>query len=417
MTALPWNAEAEAALIQRLLIEPAQVPTLLDTLRVEDFHDRDARDAWRAMVKLSSERKPVDIVSISAEVGRKIDIDVFDLSAAHKAPIDTYAEIIKRDAWRRRYIGILDAAQRRAYEEDDPQKLLADLQDGLTEIVKGVDSGHLISPNQGVDLYERTLMHRLEGTDRGLSWGIPSLDAVLRPAMPGDFIVIGARPSVGKTVLVQQLAVHWAAAAEYPVLFVSLEMSMTQLLDRLVGGDTGIDPVMGLLNSPDKLALARESAQRLRSVQCWILDNPSATTASIRAAAAKVKMLVGGISGIVVDYLQLVSDPHEHEVTRVTRVSRALKAIAREFDVPLLAPSQLSRQADGREPRLADLRESGAIEQDADTVLGLYRADLDDPNALLEVLKDRQGGKAGRRFSLYLNSNTVRFEEPTKVAA
>jgi replicative DNA helicase len=158
-------------------------------------------------------------------------------------------------------------------------------------------------------------------------------------------------------------------------------------------GLPGQDVIRGILTrtQSDKVV---ESLQRRRGVGLWYLDDSYATTAAVRAAAARIRLLAGGLQGIVIDYLQLLTDRHDSEVTRVTRISRSIKAIAREFNVPVLALSQLNRASTAREdshPRLQDLRESGALEQDADRVLGLWRPDLQASIADLDILKARQG--------------------------
>lgn len=413
MTTLPFATEAEGALIARLLIDPKQIPLLADRLAPEDFGDADARAAYSAMKRLAETHTPIDISTINNEAGRTLDIDVRAVTMGHTAPVEEYANLVANAAWRRRFISTLENSAARAYIEDDPQVLLADLQDGVTEIVRGVESGNLISPDQAVAVYERTLEKRATGRGGGLPYGIGPLDHIIQPAQGGNMIVLAARPSIGKTAMAQQIADSWAAAAPHPILFVSLEMGLDELLDRWVSRTANVDPVRGLLNSPDALALAKESAERRRAVRTWFLDDPRATTPGIRAAAAKVKMIADGLSGIVVDYLQLVADQNggDNEVVRVTRISRGLKAIAREFDVPLLALSQLSRAAEGQPPRLAHLRESGAIEQDADVVLGLYRESLESPETALTILKNRSGSGAGRTVSLWFEAERIQFVE------
>ena len=170
----------------------------------------------------------------------------------------------------------------------------------------------------------------------------------------------------------------------------------------------------------DEEVLARETVEARRSVNIWYVDNPYATTEAVRAAAARVALERGGIRAIIIDYLQLLKDPGEQEVQRITRVSRNVKALGREFDCPVLVLSQLNRNAEYRQdrggdphPRLADIRESGAVEQDADVVLGLYRdraleSEFDNSPMDIDILKNRQG-PSGVRVTIPFNGNTVSF--------
>jgi replicative DNA helicase len=266
-----------------------------------------------------------------------------------------------------------------------------------------------------VDNYLQVMDERSRGERLGLGWGMEELDQILLPARGGELILIAARPSIGKTVLGEQIASHWAALGPHPVIFASLEMPVDSLLDRTISRISkigGRDVVRGILTDAQNLKVLGVLEDR-RQVGLWYLDDSYATTSSIRAAAARVRMLAGGVSAIVVDYLGLLKDHHESEVTRVTRISRQLKAIAREFNVPLLALSQLNRASTAREdthPRLQDLRDSGALEQDADRVLGLWRPDLGSAVAHLDVLKARQGTTG--RIHLGFDGDHFQFVSP-----
>jgi len=207
----------------------------------------------------------------------------------------------------------------------------------------------------------------------GLPYGLPALDAVLQPAQPGNVYVIAARPSIGKTALALTIAEAWSFDSVHPVLFVSLEMSAQQLLKRF---------------------LRHHDRSDLSAYNLSIYDEARATTALLRSQAARLKLKHGAIHAIVVDYMQLLKDPGEPENIRVSRISAEMKAIAREFDCPTLVLSQLSRQSEYRKdgkPKLSDLRDSGAIEQDADGVLGLWREARSSPYLDVAILKNRHG--------------------------
>jgi replicative DNA helicase len=411
---LPHSEEVEAALVARLLVDPDQLPVLAGKLHPEDFYVTQWRQAYEAMQRLSGAGRAIDITTLqdalqdrSGELGQRIA----EVGSSFRAPVDEYAGLIRRDAFRRRLIGALDHVIQRAYEVGDREVLLAEVHDAVVQVSQGVEDGRLISPDQAADAYLDLTERRAVGLVGGLNYGFSALDRVLNPARGGEMIVLAARPSVGKTAMAEMVADTWSRQSADPVLFVSLEMSLTMLLDRSISRDTGLpayDIIRGHLDETG-IQQAKDAATLRRGRRVWYLDDPFATTNSVRAMAAKLRILAGGLSGIVVDYLQLLKDAGDQEVQRVTKISRQIKAIAREFEVPLLVLSQLSRAPEMREdphPRLSDLRESGAIEQDADAVIGLYRP-LESTVIDVEVLKQRQGMLG--RTQLYFDNDHVRF--------
>ena len=406
----PYSEEVELALVARLLVDPTQIPLVAADLHPEDLYVGVYRKAYQAMLVASQAGKTVD----KATLGDVADaVDIRSLNGGFHAPLTEYVAIVRRDAMRRRVIDQLDRVVAVAYETEDIQGILADLQDAVAQITKGAEQGNLITPQQVADLYAEVMKKRAAGQATGLPYGIKPLDDLLHPAQGGEMVVVAARPSVGKTALAEHVAYTWATHGVWPVLFCSLEMSLTQLMDRAVARRAHIPThnVVRARMTADQLILATETVNEQRSVNIWYLDDPMATTASIRTAAAKVRLVSGGIEAIIVDYLQLVKDAGDTEVGRVTRMSRNIKAIAREFDVPLLCLSQLNRGVMAREdqhPQLHDLRESGAIEQDADVVIGLYRP-LDSRDMDVEVLKARQG-RIGR-VGIYFDPEYVGFSE------
>jgi replicative DNA helicase len=416
--ALPHSEPLEAALVARLLVDPAQLPVIAGKLGAEDFYVASWRKAYLAMQKLSAARKTIDIEGLRAAVGDDADElgrRLGELTAAHRAPLTEYADMVRSFAFRRRFIGMLSRVTSMAQSESSPETLLSNLNDAIQRISEGMEDGALLTPNQAVDLYKRTMTERASGERQGMTWGVDRLDDLLLPARGGEFILVAARPSIGKTVLAEQIADHWARLGPHPVIFASLEMPTDSLLDRTVSrlsGIPGMDVIRGLLSQTDT-DKALSTLEGRRSVGLWYLDDSYATTSSLRAAAARVRLLAGGVSAIVVDYLQLLKDQHESEVTRVTRISRQLKALAREFNVPVLVLSQLNRAPEMREdshPRLSDLRDSGALEQDADRVLGLWRPTRSSTLAHLDVLKARQGVTG--RISLAYDGEHFQFRQP-----
>lgn len=414
---LPHDERLEAALVARLLVDPAQAPVIGGSLAAEDFYVPVWRRAYAGIQKLSREQRVVDVVALQAEIGDEADElgrNIGEITSAWRAPLDQYADLIRTFAFRRRLIGALESLSTKAMIVGDREQLLSDLHDAVVRVSSGYEDGSLLSPLKAADKYRASLESRAKGERRGLSWPLKSLEDLLLPAAGGEMILIAARPSIGKTALAEQVADHWAHQAPYPILFASLEMSIEQLVDRTMSRETEIyasDVVRGLLNAKEQ-ALLDAALEGRKTVGLWYLDDPRATTASLRAAAAKVRVIAGGLSGVVIDYIQLLTDSGDQEVQRVTKISRQIKALAREFDVPVLALSQLNRSVTAREdqrPRLHDLRESGALEQDADRVIALSR-EIGKPLTNIEVLKARQGPVG--LGELWFDRDHISFRDP-----
>ena len=297
-----------------------------------------------------------------------------------------YATIIRLDAQKRRTILALDRAKRMARDSKDEAGVMTAVQEAVTAVLSSHRGGGLYSLHDLVDTY-------VPGTG-GIAWGLSALDRTIQPARGSDLIIVAARPNVGKSAVSMQMALSMAQGSDLPVMFTTIEMSRDQLLGRLAHRVGGV--------------------QQFRDGYNLVIhDEPRATTASVRASLSRLKVQHGGIKAAFVDYLQILTDPGEPEHIRVARMSRELKSIAREFDIPLVAMSQLNRQSESREdrrPKLSDLRDSGAIEQDADIVLGLYRAKLNSMDLQLGVLKNRHG-RAGDWMNLMFDLESVSVEE------
>lgn len=406
----PANPEAEATLLGRLVLDQHLLPTITHIVAEDDFSVPLNRQAFAGMKKLHSEGKQFDAVTLSPYTGG-VEVDFTErMGAGTRASVDEYAHLIHDTAEKRRVIiGLEQVAKRVVYE--DQAKIVSALRELTANMSRGTDGSRLLSPGKAVDLYERETERRNQSGRIGLGWGFPHIDSWFQPAQGGEMIVIAARPGIGKTALAEWLSDQWARDSTLPVLFVSLEMSVPQLLDRAVARYGGIPAsaiVRGKLSDSEK-ERAHQIAQERRDARVWYLDDPRATTESVRFAAATLQMMLGGMCAIVIDYLQLLKDPGDSEVQRVTRISRDVKALAREFDVPVLTLSQLNRSVesrDDRHPKLHDLRESGAIEQDADRVIGLYRKE-GTPDLDFEALKNRQGPV--KRVPLYFEPEAMSF--------
>jgi replicative DNA helicase len=391
---LPNNPEAEGVLVARILLDPYLLGEVANKVAPEDFYVEDYRDVYRAQIELADKGRSIDVMSIAASAGRRIHIPVELVTPGHLGDVVEYASSIRQAAFYRRIISFGQKIQSLGVSQDE--QVLAKIQDDLSGLARGFEEGTLISPNAAADAYFETLNARSLGLIPGLRYGISPLDTLIQPAAPGDMIIVAARPSIGKTALAENIADNWSKESQYPILFVSREMTKEQLFDRAASRDTGIAATTIIRNqmNDEQLLRVKNAIDKRRKGNLWYLANSFVSSMDIRSATAKVKAIAGGVSGVVVDYLQLLTDSGDQEVQRVTKISRNLKGIGMEFGVPIMVLSQLNRQVEFRanpHPRLYDLRESGSIEQDADLVLGLYRVSKESPEMDIEVLKNRQG--------------------------
>lgn len=402
----------EQAIIAALLVDPSQIPVVSSKLEAEDF-GQTYRPVYRRMVELSHAGQRVDVVTLRAD-GVDVPVDVLNILGHGRADdLGAYIEAVQEGGFRRRVSDFGSRIQTISRTARDRAEILGELQAFNTALAQDAKDQRLLAGDSVSDVYLSELTKRRKG-GAGIPYGIGPLDRLIQPATGGDLIVVAARPSVGKTVFAEIVADNWAFEADKPVLFVSVEMRLSALIDRAVSRWSGI-PTQRLLRghlSDNEEALARETLERRRDVKIWYADDPMATSTAVRAHAARASLQSDGLQGIIVDYLQLLKDPGDNDNQRVGSISRNLKGIAREFDVPMIALSQLSRAPELRggrhnRPRLSDLRDSGAIEQDADLVFGLYR---DGSDLEVHILKNRQG-PAGISVDLYFDNDTVSFRE------
>jgi replicative DNA helicase len=376
--------DVEEALIGRLLVDPSVIPTLSGKLSADDFTEKHYGRAWAAMERLSAANRPIDLVTLRSE-GVSLDDPTRHLTSLHTAPVDEYVAIIRREAFKGTVLGELAQLTNRVRSHDDPADIVNDVQKAVSGILADTgDAGELVALSSVVDEEARS----------GLSYGIPALDALAQGAGPGDTIVVAARPNIGKTLFAQNVAESWAFESPTPVMFVSLEMPARKLVSR---------------------ALKHHDRSDLVNYHMFIYDEPRATTALVRAQAARLRLKYGGLRGIVIDYIQLLKDPGDPENIRVARISGECKAVAREFECPMMMLSQLSRNSEYRKdtrPRLSDLRDSGAIEQDADLVIGLWRPDKQSQEMEAIGLKNRDGVAGWTAYlDLDLEAQSVRGGE------
>ena len=386
-------SQAERAIVGHLLVDPSRIPEVSRALEPEHFGVKKHRLAYEGMLRLLREGRRVDAINL-ADIG----VDAGDMALTDGTAIEDYIHIVREDHFRRMVGSGLEDVLTMVEDGESKPDIMSELARVMTDISSEARDEKTYTSEMAVAKYGEIREER-KTKGSGLPYGIPALDAHLQPAHGGDMIIVAARPSMGKTIVAEHIVDRWAFGSELPVLFMSIEMSLGQLFDRAVSrwGDVPFSNIVrGELTAEDEDQINMVLEAR-KEVNIWYVDNPYATTDTVRAAAAEVSMQAGGLRGIVVDYLQLLKDKGDNDNQRVSKISRYLKALAREYDCPILVLSQLSRKSEYREdqhPILSDLRDSGAIEQDADVVLGLFR-DRDneesDPFMDIDILKNRQG--------------------------
>ena len=390
----PQAVELEEAVLGALMLENESITTVQEYLVEASFYTEEHRLIYRAIDELSQARKPVDVYTVTERLKSKRELTKvggvrylagLTQRVAAAANVEFHARIIAQKYVQRELIRAAVEIQRRAYDSAaDVTELIGYAE---SEILK-ITEGHVKkSVRSASDILGKTIRMIEEAAKNdskysGVCSGFDSLDQVTLGWQPSDLIIVAARPSMGKTAFVLSMARNMAVSYDAPVAFFSLEMSAEQLMTRLIVAETGLDSKLvrsGKL-SPDQWKLLETSVKPLGMAPLYIDDTPALSIFEFRS---KVRRLYSsaGIKVVVIDYLQLmtggVQDRNGNREQEVSFISRTLKAIAKELNVPIIALSQLNRSAEARggtkRPQLSDLRESGAIEQDADIVAFIHR--------------------------------------------
>lgn len=399
----PQNIEAEKSLLGAVLIDPDAMIKIADSLNADDFYKGGHKVIFEIMLELYNKNEPIDILTMSNRLGEKNVLEkaggksyLAELSnsvptASH---IKEYASIITRKATLRRLLQSAHEISELGYKEEIES--VDELLDQAQQRIFGVSQTHMrdtFTPIKNIlsGAFDRIdELHREKGKLRGIPTGFKQLDNLLAGLQKSDLIILAARPSVGKTSLALDFARHAAVKAKIPVGLFSLEMSKEQLVDRLLCAEAGVDlwkmRTGNLSDRPDSDDFPRigHAMGVLSEAPIFIDDNANSNVMQIRTKARRLQA-EHGLGLIIIDYLQLM-DSHnkkggyDNRVQEVAEISRNLKGIARELNIPVLALSQLSRAVEQTKPaipKLSHLRESGSIEQDADVVMFIYRKSAD----------------------------------------
>jgi replicative DNA helicase len=428
----PQNLDAEMSLLGAVLIDEETLADISEHVTPKDFYDKRHGIVYGAMMRLYEKHKPVDLLTLTEELSRKKELETIGGSAylteltnyvPTAAHAEAYAELVSQKAIRRRLIKASGDISELGYDEEtSTQELLEQAEAQLFSVSDQSLKQDLVSIEsiltESFDRMEE--LHRNKGTLRGVRTGYRDLDNMTAGLQRSDLIILAARPAMGKTTLVTNLAYNVATIAKQPVLFFSLEMSKEQLVDRMLADASGVDAWnirTGNLSDEDFSKLS-EAMGEMAEAPIFIDDTPGVSVLEMRTKARRA-MHEQPLGLIIVDYLQLMQGSgrdNGNRVQEVSEISRGLKLLARELNVPVIALSQLSRSVESRSPQipqLADLRESGSIEQDADIVMFIYREayynpDSDRGNITDLIVAKHRNGPTGR-IELYFHPERLRF--------
>ena len=391
----PWSEEAELSVLGAMLIDGDAVAVALEHVDDAAFHREGNRRIFRAMVRLYGRGDVIDAVTLADELKTAGELEAVGGMAYLARLVDAvptaahvgyHCRILRDKSVLRRLISSATEIIQDAYEAPSGEidETLDRAEQKIFEIAQAEERGGFVRIKEVL----RSTMDRIDeltrnpGSITGVASGFPDLDRMTAGFQPSDLIVLAGRPSMGKTALALNIAQHTAIDEDVPVAIFSLEMSREQLVQRMLCAESKVDSSRvrtGRLNTDDFTRLAR-GAGHLNTAPIWIDDTPALSPIELRAKVRRLHAEVG-VGLVVLDYMQLMSggDRAENRQQEISAISRSLKGIAKEVGVPLLALSQLSRapeQREGNRPRLSDLRESGAIEQDADVVLFIFREEM-----------------------------------------
>lgn len=428
----PQNIEAEQSVLGGILIENTAINKVLEILSPEDFYRDAHRKIFSAMIELSERDEPADLITLTNELRKRDQLtsaggasylaSLID-SVPTAANIEYYAKIVKEKALLRRLIETSTEIITQCYEDrGDIESFLDDAEKSIFEISEKRIKPAFYPVREVVKESFKTIERLYEKKElvTGIPSGFKELDQRTAGFQPSDLIIVAGRPSMGKTALCLNIAQYVAIEKRIPVAIFSLEMSKEQLVIRMLCSEAGVEGTRlrtGFLHESDwpKLTLA---AGTLSDAPIFIDDTAALSVLELRAKARRLKA-ENGLGMIIIDYLQLMKGRSrvESRQQEISEISRSLKALAKELSIPLIAVSQLSRKTEERRdlrPQLSDLRESGAIEQDADLILFIYRDEVynrseDNPNrGKAEIIIGKQrNGPTGKIELAFLDKITT----------
>ena len=417
---LPHSVEAEQSVIGSMLMDREAIIAASEIITADDFYQHQYGVMFEAMVELFNENRPVDLITLQNRLKEKdVPPEVSSLDFVRdiittvptSANVKSYANIVREKAVLRRLIKVNEDIANTCYAGKEPlETILATTEKTVFDLLQSRNSGDFVPIRQvAMNVLEKIEeASKNQGTVTGIPTGFIDLDYKTSGLQPSDFILIAARPSMGKTAFVLNLVDHIAVKKGLPCMVFSLEMSKEQLVNRMLAMESNVDSQKlrtGTLSDSDWDAVV-EGIGVIGNSKLIIDDTPGISIMELRSRCRKMK-LEYGLNVVIIDYLQLMSGSGkgggDNRQQEISEISRSLKALARELSAPVIALSQLSRACETRQdhrPMLSDLRESGTIEQDADVVMFLYRddyynKDTDMPNIAEVIIAKQRNGPIG----------------------
>jgi len=428
----PQSIPSEQAVLGSIMLRKDAIHEIEDIVNADSFYVEKHKLIFQAMLDLFLKNEPIDMLSLSTKLSEqklleRIGGNQYLAEIVNVVPSSTnvkhYADIVQKKYVLRSLIEAADYVSELGFEEGDEHMddILDLAEKKIFSVISSPKSQKFVNLKDALpEAWERLeKLHEHKGMLRGLPTGFADLDNILSGLQKSDLIILAARPSMGKTTLALDIARMSSIVHEKSVLIFSLEMSSQQLVDRMLSAQSRVNAWnlrTGHLSSDRDFSQLRDSLDKLSKAKIYIDDQPGNSIVRMKALSRRLK-IEKGLDLIVVDYLQLMTTSKNYDsmVNQVTEISRSLKSLAKELDVPVLALSQLSRAVESRggKPRLSDLRDSGSIEQDADVVMFIHREDKgkdeSEKTNIAEILIEKHRNGPTGKVDLYFDEKTTTF--------
>ncbi len=399
---IPSDTRAEKDILGSILINQNAMHSIVDMISDKDFYEPAHAKLYKVLAEMYEGNKSIDITTVASVLkDKKIPMTPVDLAelangVAYAGNVKEYAKIISQKRIRRDLIRASMEIQEESFENDDTENVL----EGAEKKIMGIGTTsrtYTFSHIKDAVKSSQEKIDKLQSGDHdafGVTSGFKQLDHILGGFQKSDMVIIGARPSTGKTAITLEMGLAAARDGKSIAIF-SLEMSKDQVMDRIISSESRL-PLWKIRNgklTPIDKPILDEALRRLEKMEIYIDDTPSPTVLQLRAMSRRLKM-EHGLDMVIIDYVQLIqTGKGDSTVQQFTEISHGLKALGRELNIPVIALSQLNRAVDAREvkiPRLSDLRETGSWEQDADVVMFLYRPDRDKQSPAIDEINVAQ---------------------------
>ncbi|MCE9585163.1 replicative DNA helicase [Candidatus Nomurabacteria bacterium] len=428
----PQSLDSEKAVLGSIMLRKDALHEIEDVINADSFYAEKHKIIFQAMMDLNNKNEPIDMLSLSTKLSEQKLLDniggnQYLAEIVNVVPSSTnvrhYADIVQKKFILRSLIDAADFVSELAFNEGEEhmEDILDMAEKKVFSVVSSPKNKKFVSMKDALpEAFDRlSKLHENKGEMRGIPTGFRDLDVMLSGFQKSDLIILAARPSVGKTTLALDIARMAATVHDKSVGIFSLEMSTQQLIDRMLSAESRVNAWnlrTGNLSSDREFSQLRDSLDKLSKAKIFIDDEAGNSIAKMKAASRRLKA-EKGLDLIVVDYLQLMTTSKNYDsmVNQVTEISRSLKSLAKELDVPVLALSQLSRAVESRggKPRLSDLRDSGSIEQDADVVMFIHREDKGKDESertnIAEILIEKHRNGPTGKVDLYFDDKTTSF--------